>query len=131
MDHLWPLAAQPSLGSVGRLTRRAVDREILGRHDEEVAHVGLLGVPIRVALVLAGFRPPRRLVVGPGEAVAEIGPGAVVDERAAREGGIRSATLRATTRARVAEASPDELQPVELDALASTHRREEAGSSDA
>ena len=32
-----------------------------------------------------------------GEQVAEIGPGAVVGERAALEGGIRTATLRATT----------------------------------
>ena len=37
-----------------------------------------------------------------GEGVAEIGPGAVVGERAALEGGVRTATLRATTRARVA-----------------------------
>jgi CRP-like cAMP-binding protein len=36
-----------------------------------------------------------------GEQVAEIGPGAVVGERAALEGGVRTATLRATTRARV------------------------------
>ena len=46
-----------------------------------------------------------------GEPVTEIGPGAVVGERAALEGGIRTATLRATTRARVAEVPPDELEP--------------------
>ncbi len=34
-----------------------------------------------------------------GEAVAEIGPGAIVGERALLEGGIRTATLRAQTRA--------------------------------
>ena len=66
-----------------------------------------------------------------GRQVAEIGPGAIVGERAAREGGIRSATLRATTRARVAEAAPDQLQAEGLEALARTHRREEAGSSNA
>jgi hypothetical protein len=43
-----------------------------------------------------------------GEAVAEIGPGAVVGERAALEGGVRTATLRASTRARVAAISPYE-----------------------
>ena len=59
-----------------------------------------------------------------GEQVAEIGPGAVVGERAALEGGIRTATLRATTRAKVAEVQPDELDPGDLGALASTHRRE-------
>jgi Cyclic nucleotide-binding domain len=36
-----------------------------------------------------------------GEEVAEIGPGAVLGERAALEGGIRQATLRARTRSRV------------------------------
>lgn len=61
-----------------------------------------------------------------GREVAEIGPGALVGERAALEGGIRTATLRATTRARVAEASPDQLGALELDALAATHHREEA-----
>jgi hypothetical protein len=66
------------------------------------------------------------LVEVDGREVAEIGPGAVVGERAAQEGGIRTATLRATTRARVAEASPDVLDTQELGALAATHRREEA-----
>lgn len=60
-----------------------------------------------------------------GEEVAEIGPGAVVGERAALEGGTRTATLRATTRARVAEASPQSLPPAELDTLAGTHHREQ------
>ncbi len=61
-----------------------------------------------------------------GEQVAEIGPGAVVGERAALEGGIRTATLRATTRARVAEVTPDGLDAQDLGALASTHHREES-----
>ena len=59
-----------------------------------------------------------------GDQVAEIGPGAVVGERAGLEGGIRTATLRATTRARVAEVPPDGLSPEDLDTLASAHRRE-------
>ena len=57
--------------------------------------------------------------------VAEIGPGAVVGERAALEGGARTATLRATTKARVAEVKPDQLDRAELDALATAHHREE------
>jgi hypothetical protein len=61
-----------------------------------------------------------------GREVAEIGPGAVVGERAALAGGVRTATLRATTRARVAEASPELLAPLALDGLAAMHRREEA-----
>jgi hypothetical protein len=59
-----------------------------------------------------------------GREVAEIGPGAVVGERAALEGGIRTATLRATTKARVAEAAPGALESADLGALADTHRRE-------
>ncbi|HEV7809733.1 MAG TPA: cyclic nucleotide-binding domain-containing protein, partial [Candidatus Limnocylindrales bacterium] len=59
-----------------------------------------------------------------GEPVAEIGPGAVVGERAALEGGVRTATLRATTRARVAEVPADQLDRQALGALAGTHRRE-------
>lgn len=56
--------------------------------------------------------------------VAEIGPGAVVGERAALEGGTRTATLRATTRARVAEVAPDQLDLGALGTLAVTHHRE-------
>lgn len=63
-----------------------------------------------------------------GEAVAEIGPGAVVGERASQEGGVRTATLRATTRARVAETPPELLGTLELEELAETHRREAPSS---
>ena len=52
-------------------------------------------------------------------------PGAVVGERAALEGGVRTATLRWRTRARIAETSADQLDGLGLDALAATHRREE------
>ena len=61
-----------------------------------------------------------------GREVAEIGPGAVVGERAALEGGVRTATLRATTRARVAETTPERIDPLELETLAGGHRREDA-----
>ena len=61
-----------------------------------------------------------------GEKVAEIGPGAVVGERSALERGLRTATLWATTKARVAETTPDALDLSELKALADTHRREDS-----
>jgi hypothetical protein len=61
-----------------------------------------------------------------GEPVAEIGPGAIVGERAALEGGSRTATLRATTAARVAEVPSERLDPEALGTLAATHHREEA-----
>jgi hypothetical protein len=60
-----------------------------------------------------------------GEVVAEIGPGAIVGERAFLEGGTRTATLRATTRARVATARGQDLTQEDLAAIASGHRREE------
>jgi hypothetical protein len=60
-----------------------------------------------------------------GKGVAEIGPGAVVGERAALEGGKRTATLRATSKARVAAIAPDQLSHAELEELAGSHHREE------
>jgi hypothetical protein len=60
-----------------------------------------------------------------GEPVAEIGPGAVVGERAALEGGMRTATLRATTPAKVAGISAGELDPGDLGMLAATRHRED------
>ena len=70
-----------------------------------------------------------------GVPVAEIGPGAVVGERASLEAGTRTATLRATTRARAAAAPPDTLDLADLGTLATAHaaeqrllRQPEAGS---
>ena len=71
-----------------------------------------------------GAHGARVLVEVDGRDVAEIVPGAVVGERASKEGGLRTATLRAATRARVAEMSPDLLGSLELDELAQTHQRE-------
>ncbi|MBJ7596969.1 hypothetical protein [Candidatus Nephthysia bennettiae] len=56
--------------------------------------------------------------------LAEIGPGAVIGERAHQEGGIRTATLRALTRCRVARSHPGRLQPERLAELAAHHRQE-------
>ena len=64
------------------------------------------------------------LVEVDGQVVAEIGPGAVVGERAALEGGVRTATLRASTRARIAEAPPGLLDRGDLGVVAETHHRE-------
>jgi hypothetical protein len=58
-------------------------------------------------------------------AVAEIGPGAVVGERAALVNGMRTATLWARTPGRVASVPNDTLDPQALGTLATTHRREE------
>jgi hypothetical protein len=57
--------------------------------------------------------------------VAEIGPGAVVGERAGLVNGKRTATLWARTPGRVASVPPDALDPRALGSLAATHQREE------
>lgn len=61
-----------------------------------------------------------------GRAVAQVGPGAVLGERALLEGGRRTATLTAATQCRVAAISGTELDPEMLVELAGGHRREEA-----
>jgi hypothetical protein len=60
-----------------------------------------------------------------GKSIAQVGPGAVVGERALVEGGTRTATLRAVTKSRVAVVSGEEIDPAFLHTLASGHRREE------
>ncbi|MGI8754627.1 MAG: cyclic nucleotide-binding domain-containing protein, partial [Acidimicrobiales bacterium] len=60
-----------------------------------------------------------------GEALAELGPGALVGERAVIEGGRRTATLRAVTRCKVAAAPGDRIDPAALAAVAEGHRRED------
>jgi hypothetical protein len=60
-----------------------------------------------------------------GETVAELGPGAIVGERAVVEGGKRTATLRAVTPAKVVAASADDIEPSALEELAGSRRRED------
>jgi hypothetical protein len=60
-----------------------------------------------------------------GERIAEVGPGAMLGERALLEGGLRTSTLRAVTPCRIARASVDELDPQALAEISRTHRREE------
>jgi hypothetical protein len=59
-----------------------------------------------------------------GQTVAEIGPGAIIGERASLEGR-RSATVRARTDVRVVLFDPSSLSPDELEQLAGGHRRED------
>ena len=60
-----------------------------------------------------------------GDRVAEVGPGAILGERAVLEGGRRTATLRAVTRAKVAVARSDQIDPTALTEVSRGHRREE------
>src|SRR5206468_2736748 len=60
-----------------------------------------------------------------GEPVAELGPGAILGERAVLEGGTRTATLRAVTPCKVAVAGADQIDPTALAEVAEGHRRED------
>jgi hypothetical protein len=59
-----------------------------------------------------------------GEPIAEVGPGAVLGERAIIEGGNRTSTLEAQTTCRVAVAHADQIDRDALTELAEGHRRE-------
>jgi hypothetical protein len=59
-----------------------------------------------------------------GEPLAELGPGAVLGERAVLEGGVRTATLRASTKCKVAAVSGEHLDRSVLAQLSTGHRRE-------
>jgi hypothetical protein len=65
------------------------------------------------------------LVEVDGEAIAELGPGAIVGERAGLESGRRTATLRAVTDCKVAKVPGDHIDPVKLTELSAGHKREE------
>jgi hypothetical protein len=59
-----------------------------------------------------------------GEPLAQLGPGAVLGERALLESGRRTATLRAATQCRIATIRGEQLDPGMLAELSSGHRRE-------
>jgi hypothetical protein len=63
-------------------------------------------------------------VIVDGEALGEIGPGAILGERAVLEGGRRTSTLEATTPCRVAVARADQVDRAALVQLAEGHRKE-------
>ncbi len=60
-----------------------------------------------------------------GEPLVELGPGALLGERAALEGGQRTSTLRAVTACSVASAPADSIDREALVELSTGHRREE------
>jgi hypothetical protein len=63
-----------------------------------------------------------------GEAVAELGPGAILGERAALEGGRRTSTVRALTKVTVAVVKADQIAEDERAQLSAGHRRESAAT---
>ncbi|MBV9664390.1 MAG: cyclic nucleotide-binding domain-containing protein, partial [Actinobacteria bacterium] len=60
-----------------------------------------------------------------GEALADLGPGAVLGERAVLEGGTRTSTLRAVTNCKVAVAEAADIDTAALEELSTGHKREE------
>jgi hypothetical protein len=60
-----------------------------------------------------------------GETVAEVGPGAVLGERAVLEDGLRTSTLRCQTRCRTACVPADAIDRERLASLAAEHHRED------
>ncbi|MDQ1395297.1 MAG: hypothetical protein QOG64_556 [Acidimicrobiaceae bacterium] len=60
-----------------------------------------------------------------GKVLGALGPGALVGERGPLEGGVRTATLRAETRCRVASVPFESLDRQRLAELTAAHRREE------
>lgn len=59
-----------------------------------------------------------------GEPIADVGPGAILGERAALEGGMRTSTLRALTNVTVAVARAGQVDPEALAEVSTGHRRE-------
>jgi Cyclic nucleotide-binding domain len=62
-----------------------------------------------------------------GDRLAEYGPGSLHGERAFLEGGRRAATVRAVTQCKLAVTPPENVDRDALEALSSSHRREEEG----
>ncbi|MFP5369009.1 MAG: cyclic nucleotide-binding domain-containing protein [Actinomycetes bacterium] len=62
-----------------------------------------------------------------GEPLVEVGPGAILGERAIIEGGRRTATLTCVTPCRVAVAPADAVDRAALEELSRGHRREDEG----
>lgn len=65
-----------------------------------------------------------------GEQLAEVGPGAILGERAALDGGRRTSTLRAVTKANVAAVRADQLDRSLLATISEGHRREDVAGTD-
>jgi CRP-like cAMP-binding protein len=60
-----------------------------------------------------------------GDRLAEVGPGAIVGERALLEGGTRTSTLRAVVPSRIAVVAGVDVDPAVLREISKSHRREE------
>ncbi len=99
------------LAADGKLARRKLDE------GETLVEQGAEGTDLY--LLLDGVLG----VEVDGEGVAEMGPGTMLGERAALEGGVRTATLRALTPCRVAVIPQELVTEADLEALAADRQR--------
>jgi CRP-like cAMP-binding protein len=63
-----------------------------------------------------------------GKRLAEYGPGALLGERAMLEGGVRTSTIVAVTKCRVASVPGEALDRESLEKLSTGHRREDTSA---
>lgn len=116
------------MSDVESQVERELSKAVMSEHpelrrfeeDEVLIEQGQPGGP--VFLILDGML---RVAVD-GEEVAELGPGAIVGERAALEGGITTATVTAMTLVRAAAIPASELDQEALEEVAAGHRKEDA-----
>ena len=148
------LVAKSGVNRFGRWARHATRRRSPWHHVEHRPRMSAVETPVERQLsgeIMQGGRTIRRLRAGQllidqggtgdevflvldgvlrvevdGREVGEVGPGAVVGERAVVEGGARTATLRAVTPVRVAVTTGTRLGQPALAAVVDVHRREEA-----
>jgi DNA-binding NarL/FixJ family response regulator len=108
------------LGDIGQL-EHAIAEVLAGR--------SVIDPRVVDALVEAKTRPEspvNRLTEREREVIAELGPGAIVGERAVLEGGVATATVTAITPVRTARISAENVDRSELEQVATGHHREES-----
>ena len=117
----------------------ALERTLSGVIMRESAEPKIRGIKAGATLVREGDPGEElfvlldgvlRVDVG-GERLTELGPGAILGERALLEGGLRTSTLTAVTPCRVAVARADQIDQEALRQVSEGHRREETTAAEA
>jgi len=111
----------------------ALERQLSATIMRGGSKVGVRKVPVGNTLVEQGDSGHELFVLLDGVLVvevdgqqgAEVGPGAILGERAILEGGRRTSTLRAVTKVKVAVASAGQVDPAALAEVGHGHRREQ------
>jgi hypothetical protein len=117
----------------------ALEREVAGRIMRGGGRPGIRRVRAEDLLVEQGSEGDELFLLldgvlrveVDGEPLAEVGPGAILGERAVLEGGRRTATLRAATAAKLAVVPAEQVDPDALVTISGGHCREHARPGDA